>query len=1027
MEVGFSQPTPAYNISTKVTCHVQWKDPKNTTVPFTHDAAVIEKWTPSSLQIDEVDNQNVITIDADENLDAVVEYLVPVVKKDDKYELSLKPVPALRQQIILQLPEDNYEINSTGVVQQKVNVVKKSTTVALTPMFKQPVKIDWRQKISSRNAKKADFMSELHTMVYLTEGVIYYDNQLNLQVVSGLLGQAEISLPVNQYPVSVKGTDVANWFYDQTNSLLKVGFKKKLNGHSKLSITTQQTTKSFPGTLEIQPLSLEQASQKRGRVNISADASVDFKVLEHKNGLKLESQPNFKIYSVANHLTSQARMNVKSFRFSNQQVALKVAVKPMKADIRVVENSTFSIEEERILYSSLFNVTVLKAGVYSLRIDIPTGFDVDRVDCNGVSHWDEFSENGKNYLMLFFKERLLGRSQVATVISRINQQDANYTVESVQVAESTKHTGVLKVISDSGTRLELVNKEGVAEVNLSKNRKSSSNELNFRVLRGDRNVNVKVDRLKPWVELDKLSKISLRDKNCRVEEQLSFKVENAGIKSFTVVAPKGVGQLEFDGKNIVKIDHDKNEWKVTFDQRVFGYYNLKVRYQFGYDGALAEFSPLVVKNTGLLRAYVALIVKSTRLQVQSKDLTKSLKIVESMLLPARWQREVAESVNCWQNIDDSYQLQLQVQQYDSATGLPAEVTAVHIDTVVTEDGEQVSRANIQIKSGSKRYLVVNLPTNQKLWRASVDGAFVTPLNENNAVMIPLQQQIFNGDVVQKSVNIELVYAGESTKGWALENQVYEGPKFDLPLRNVTWSLYVPDGKYSKFDGTMQWLPQRSGIKRRWTMNALEEEVSQQMGSEEQKVKSLYRKGVNLANKGDNFAARQMYEQALNFGMSRELNEDLNVQLQDLQRSQAVVGLVKRRNEAFSNIAPAVGEQRVQIEDNDWNRGSFNRELMTKVQKTLGRSETDIFNKISDKIISQQRSVNRRLRLINPSIPWNGKQLVFERKLQVSPNEEMKLTCSREVSYKVTQSSWSSIAIVALIFIAIGGIVQYSKK
>jgi hypothetical protein len=32
---------------------------------------------------------------------------------------------------------------------------------------------------------------------------------------------------------------------------------------------------------------------------------------------------------------------------------------------------------------------------------------------------------------------------------------------------------------------------------------------------------------------------------------------------------------------------------------------------------------------------------------------------------------------------------------------------------------------------------------------------------------------------------------------------YTGPQFDLPLRNLTWKIYVPEGfKYGDFDGTL---------------------------------------------------------------------------------------------------------------------------------------------------------------------------------------------------------------------------------
>src|SRR5690606_23857311 len=120
------------------------------------------------------------------------------------------------------------------------------------------------------------------------------------------------------------------------------------------------------------------------------------------------------------------------------------------------------------------------------------------------------------------------------------------------------------------------------------------------------------------------------------------------------------------------------------------------------------------------------------------------------------------------------------------------------------------------------------------------------------------------------------------KDWTMRHQHFLGPRFDLPLQNITWSLYVPRNyHYYDFAGTLN--PDE-----RTTSHSTLADFS--YGSYMQSTQAFndadLRRAVELQNQGLQFAkqgrqsdARQALIQAKNFAANDgALNEDARVNL-----------------------------------------------------------------------------------------------------------------------------------------------------
>src|SRR5581483_10788096 len=132
------------------------------------------------------------------------------------------------------------------------------------------------------------------------------------------------------------------------------------------------------------------------------------------------------------------------------------------------------------------------------------------------------------------------------------------------------------------------------------------------------------------------------------------------------------------------------------------------------------------------------------------------------------------------------------------------------------------------------------------------------------------------------------------------------PKFDLPLENITWRVYLNDKwQVKKWSGTMQ-LQQQELVANAAALDVagyLQNESSLQREKTKQAEQMLAQGNSALAS-GDTQQARRAFESA--YGLSRNdaaFNEDARVQLNNLKLQQALVGLNVRQ-------AAAAGEPEV---------------------------------------------------------------------------------------------------------------------
>jgi hypothetical protein len=349
----------------------------------------------------------------------------------------------------------------------------------------------------------------------------------------------------------------------------------------------------------------------------------------------------------------------------------------------------------------------------------------------------------------------------------------------------------------------------------------------------------------------------------------------------------------------------------------------------------------------------------------------------------------------------------------TAPVLEAQVLEADIATVASERGETISHVRMKLKVGGKRNLETRLPDGARIWSLLVNGRSTSPSEKAEAqggrvLLIPLPQTP-TGELI---ADLDFVYVAAVGRPLAAGQQQFVGPRFDLPLKNLTWRFYLPEEcDYGAFGGTLAVNEAVLGRQEihRYNVSRYEEEVTAANKAQEAKVDFFQDQGKVLARDGRQYEARYALENAYNYSFADPArNEDARVQLHNLIRGQAMVGLVGRRG----YLRPRAGQ-----EGEPGARGkpvedlgdSFNQADAERLRNSLSKADSENLERITRSVIEAQEAAAGSGVQIAVSMPLRGKIVEFDRPVQVKPNSEMVVTFeARPAAAAGSRREWAAL-------------------
>jgi len=431
-------------------------------------------------------------------------------------------------------------------------------------------------------------------------------------------------------------------------------------------------------------------------------------------------------------------------------------------------------------------------------------------------------------------------------------------------------------------------------------------------------------------------------------------------------------------------------WEVKLQRRMIGQYLLTVTYQTLMAGQSAETTLRGVQaaDVNLQRGFVT-VQAGGRLQVRVEAQPTALQPAEWQSIPRMLQQNLkAASANfAYRLVEPAFQLPLKLDRHEAAKLLPARVNNITFTSVISDSGAMLTQARIELLPGDKRLLSVKLPKNAEFWFAFVNQNGVWPWREKDEILIPLEQQSRNG----KPVPVELFFSSQvgSPASRTLDLELL-APKFDLPLENIKWQVFLSEKWQLKdWKGTVQ-LQQQEVVSAAAALDLnsyLQNETAIQR-VKTQEAEQMLALGNSALEKGDPQQARRAFQSA--YGLSAgdlAFNEDARVQLHNLKLQQALVGLNVRQS-AASGDAGALGNRL-----RDLRGGKDLNYTQQDAKEIIDRNSADdnsAYMRLAEKLIQQQDAAVSSASAIRASIPEQGRLLTFQRSVAVDREADLRI-------------------------------------
>jgi hypothetical protein len=227
------------------------------------------------------------------------------------------------------------------------------------------------------------------------------------------------------------------------------------------------------------------------------------------------------------------------------------------------------------------------------------------------------------------------------------------------------------------------------------------------------------------------------------------------------------------------------------------------------------------------------------------------------------------------------------------------------------------------------------------------------------------------------------------------------PKFDLPLENIVWKVYLNEKwKLKKWTGSLQ-MQQDQVVSRAAAVDVqtyLQGEASQQR-EKTKAAEQMLNSGNAALQQGNPQEARRAFESAWNLSQhDNAFNEDARVQLHNLKLQQAVVGLNVRNSAATGEPDALAGKLRD-------NRGKDANYTQQDAKQLLDRNTADdnaAFNRLAERLIQQQDAAVTNPATIQANIPEQGRLITFSRSVAVDNWADLQIGLEARA---VTSAGW----------------------
>ncbi|MGA2053467.1 MAG: hypothetical protein ABSH19_09160, partial [Opitutales bacterium] len=726
----------------------------------------------------------------------------------------------------------------------------------------------------------------------------------HLRLAQGEVKQLAFSVPAGLTIADVQSDNLSAWRFDPEQHKLLAYFEPSQKNGFTVTIRSQAATKPLPYETAVAPIHLDGAAGEVGLLAAATSPEVQLGS-DTPDGLariNLEDFPDGLAEQVANG--GESLVVRRAYSFGAAPASLKLEALAVEPDVRVVSRQTLSLGEDRVVLAAGLDVTIARAGIFQLSFNLPKGLELESLSGPDLSHWTESDSPDGSVITLYLRSKTLGDTHFDATLSgpgiTARQQ---WNAPNLVLREASKQTGMLALLPELGLRPHIVSRDGLTQLDPSQSGINAEGALVFRLLQSDWQLSFDVEKIDPWIQVDALQDVTVREGLTEVRANLDYQIDNAGVRELRLQLPRGAVGVHIGGDQVSDTLPDAARpgvWIVRLARRALGAENLDVSYQLLPENANAPLALAGIQalDANLQRGYLALRARG-RLETSVSNPPPALQPADWESIPVALRRNLdpAAASQTFRVVDPTFSVSVNIITHQAAEVLPAHVVSTDLRTLASRDGQLLTSASLRLFPGDKRYLHLKLPPGAQFWFVFVNDKGVTPSRVADEILVPLEANPLAGE----PTTVEFLYAESFANGWTQADLA--GPRFDLPLENISWQLFLPEG-WTLRDWSGPWHEVNSASLPAASAPGLDDYLATESArdrNETLEAQRLLDAGNQLLQEGQQQQARDLFSNAYQISQhDAAFNEDARVQWQNLREQQALVGLANRRNWFMTN-------------------------------------------------------------------------------------------------------------------------------
>ncbi len=1045
------------------TAKVRWMATKGQLLPLLFEPAVVTRVTypTNALKLVQASAgakraQQLLALESGA-FDVEVQYQVAVTKRDAESGFTLATQFGLVNELRLTLTGLDVDVFAP----QAVSVQRESRgTNTLATLVLSPVNeawISWKPRSRDLKREKPVFFAELSQIYAPSAGVIEGAHHVAIRPAQGELSELVFNIPAgttvtdvgggrgNETPSAQSGKNqnvrtsaaaesaVSLWRFDPDTRKLRVTLSRPQSRPFALVIRSQVATGPLPFEQTVGLVSVDGAAGQIGLLGLATgnEVQLDTVSAEAFSPINLEDFPDTLaplLQAQIPHLTVR-----RAFRYSDVKVTASLKASAVEADVRVESQATLSLGEDRTVLAANFTVDITRAGIFRLSFVMPEGFDVESISGAALSHWTELKTDAGRVITLNLRGKTEGRQQFAISLAGPGVKSANaWTVPQLILREAGKQQGTLVVAPEQGMQLQAATLSGLSQLDPQRSGIRQKGVLAFRILQTPWNLALRIEQVDPWTQVTSLQHATVNEAQVKVAANLQYQIENTGLKAFRVFLPTNAENVRFTGELVADflpvvgaVTNGMQQWEVKLQRRVIGQYLLQATYHtiMAEQARETTLRGVLASDVNLQRGFVT-VQASGRLQIRVDAAPTALQPTEWQGIPRALQQNLpAVSANfAYRLVEPAFALTLKLERYEATKLLPARVNKVTFTSAISDDGVMLTQAKLEMLPGDKRLLHFTLPKDAQFWFAFVNQNGVWPWREGDRILIPLEQQSRGG----KPIPVEIFYTSRTgaAGGRTLDMELF-APKFDLPLEDITWRVFLSEKwKVGKWTGTLQ-LQQEKTVSLASALD-LQGYLQNEAALQREKTKEaeqMLSLGNSWLQNGDPQQARRAFQSA--YGLSQgdqAFNEDARVQLNNLKLQQALVGLNVRQAAVAGETDALAGKLRELRANKDNNYTQQDAKAIIDRRTT---EENAAFMRLAQRLVQQQDAAINSPAAIRANIPEQGRLLTFKRAVLVDTWADLHIGLEANA---VRAASWGiRVALLVGSFIMLAVFAQLARS